>query len=173
MTQVVYASGDIHLHQKSDDSVKVFKNRRNHFKGMRKLLTWDMVDTFYFFGYALVTYYSIPSLLPKLEFLQEIFVKNLRGFKVRFPNDYNTHSEIQTFYFNEQGLLARHDYTADIISQMAIGSHFARNYISKSGVMIATERDVYMRLGSYVSSISVLSPRLTRARLNLLSHRNI
>jgi len=46
-----------------------------------------------------------------------------RRLKVTFPRDIATHSTEQTFYFDQKGLLKRHDYDVEI-SGASPGAHY-------------------------------------------------
>lgn len=116
-------------------------------------------DAMYFFGAALTTYLGIPFIFPELKTTTE---KWQEGFLVKtvFPEPIHTHCAEQTFYFNKEGLLVRHDYQAEIISKLAIGTHFTNGYKEIKSLPVATKRDVYVRLGSFILPIPVLFARL-------------
>lgn len=159
----IYRKGDV-SYQSSTEKLQSLKHRQT-FKGFKKLRSWSLLDTTYFFGYAITTYYSVPSILTQLELIEEVAVKHnghsLRGFKVRFDKNFDTHSEVQTFFFNEEHLLVRHDYTADVIGPVAFGSHFTTDYVLHEGVQVATERKVFARLGLWVSPVLVLKAQIS------------
>jgi hypothetical protein len=71
-------------------------------------------------GCAMWTYLNTPFLLAKpgveseeLEPWQEAG-ETWRRLQVRFPSDIATHSTEQTLYFDQKGLLKRHDYHVEI-----------------------------------------------------------
>jgi len=157
--KIEYNKGAVKL---INNDEKQFRHHREYFSRFNKMKSWSIQDTFYFFGYALVTYYSIPSLLLDLEIFDDYMHGSVRGFKVKFPASFDTHCELQTFFFDETGLLMRHDYTADIVSKFANGSHFTKNYIEKDGIMVAQERVVTVRVGKgLVTSIPVLKASIS------------
>ena len=51
------------------------------------------------------------------------------------------------FYFEEDGLLRRHDYVADIVGGWARGAHFWRDFVTVSALQMASVRHVVARLG--------------------------
>ena len=155
--EVEYSKGNVIF--KKDNSQNSFNHRKN-FNGINKLRLWSLQDTFYFFGYALITYYSVPSIIKDLELVSELTCGELKGFKVKFPEVFDTHCPVQSFFFDKSGLLVRHDYTAEIISKFSSGSHFTTNYIEKSGVLVAKTRIVKMRLGNWVTPLSVLKAHI-------------
>ncbi len=138
-------------------------------------LHWDHLDMIYFLGYALWNYSCSP------------YIFNNRGFDirqgddwlnqdgsvlstlhVRFPRHIPTHCKHQVFYFNQQGLLERSDYTADIISPIAIGSHYCRDYKNVEGLEFATHRTVFPRLwnGRPLKPFKVMDGRFRNILIN-------
>lgn len=135
----------------------------NHFKKLsskNKLKRWQIQDGVYFFGQALVTYYSVPSILSELRLINFKQTDQLKSFQVEFPTDFPTHSQRQTFHFDNSGLLIRHDYTADVIGAFATGSHFTSEYLKKEGIQVAGKREVMLRIGPLATKIPVLIARL-------------
>ena len=133
---------------------------RSSFAGLRKYRRWSAPDAVYFFGYALTTYLSIPFLLPSLR--TELRPWRAGGLRVRaeFPDSLHTHGPHQEFFFDVEGLLRRHDYTAEIVGRWARGSHFSSDYVEVEGLPIARRRQVYARLGGAVTPLPVLSAQL-------------
>jgi hypothetical protein len=79
---------------------------------------------------------------------------------VRFPRTVHTHSEVQTVYFAEDGLIVRHDYVAEIISPWAHGAHLWLDHVEVNGIPIATRRRVLTRVGSQTLPFVALDARL-------------
>ena len=95
-------------------------NPRESFKGHVLDPPWDNLQLAYFAGYAMWNYLNTPFLfaLPGVE-TEELqpWQENggaWRRLKVTFPASIATHSAEQTFYFDQQGHLKRHDYAVDI-----------------------------------------------------------
>jgi len=93
---------------------------RESFKGHTLETPWNDLQLAYFAGCAMWTYLNTPFLLarPGVE-SEEIEPwkeagETWRRLKVRFPNDIATHSTEQTLYFDQKGLLKRHDYDVEI-----------------------------------------------------------
>jgi hypothetical protein len=84
------------------------------------------------------------------------------GLRVRatFPSSLHTHGPRQEFFFDAEGLLVRHDYTAEIVGRWARGAHFTSDYVEVDGLPFARERRVYARLGGVVTPLPALSARL-------------
>jgi hypothetical protein len=132
-------------------------NYRSTFNGIAKHRSWTTQDAMYFFGYALTIYLSIPFLLRNLPIRTQPWRDG--GFRVDavFPQQLHSHCREQSFYFDQGGLLVRHDYTADIVSRFASGAHFTSDYKEIDGLPIACQRRVFARLGGVVTPIPVLS----------------
>jgi hypothetical protein len=67
-----------------------------------------------------------------------------RRLRVAFPPEIATHSTIQTFYFDDSGLLRRHDYDVEIQ-----GSNPAARYllepVTVSGIVLPSKLRIYPR----------------------------
>ena len=111
--KAIYNKGSVKYINDSNEVVEESQNHRKTFSFFNKIRRWNLLDTIYFFGYSLTTYYSVPSILLDLKFIEELAwesnVQNYRGFRVEFPKGFDTHCKIQTFYFHSQKyLLYRH-----------------------------------------------------------------
>ena len=126
--------------------------RRGRYRGLRKLRRWQPLDALYFFGYAMTHYHALPWTLRDAEPLALRRTGRPGGedggfaLTVRFPPSLHTHCPVQTVYFAADGLIVRHDYVADIVSRLARGAHFWRDYVTVEGIPIPTRRTVYARL---------------------------
>lgn len=121
-----------------DEQGKVIADRRNarvYFKIGRRLFWWDDLDMSYFANYASWNYFTLPALLMS----EEILWKELEPgrLEARFPDAIPTHSRVQQFRFDLQtGLLIQHDYTADIISPLAIASNVVLQHATNSAGLV-------------------------------------
>src|SRR6266481_6385939 len=95
-------------------------NPRESFKDHQFDTPWDRLQLAYFCGYAMWTYLNTPFLfaLPGVD-TEEIAPwqengEDWRRLRATFPPDIATHSAVQTFYFDDTGLLKRHDYEVEI-----------------------------------------------------------
>src|SRR5579864_8710454 len=61
-----------------------------------------------------------------------------RRLKVRFPTDIATHSTEQTLYFDQQGLLKRHDYHVEISGDIG-AAHYVSDIKKVSGIVFPTQ----------------------------------
>jgi hypothetical protein len=131
-------------------------DHRDCFAGIAKYRSWSLEDALYFFGYALSVYLSIPFLLTTLSIQTSPWIDG--GFRIDadFPAQIHSHCRRQSFYFDRNGLLKRHDYTADIVGRLAQGAHFTSDYEEMCGLPVARKRQVFFRAGSLVTRIPVL-----------------
>ena len=67
-----------------------------------------------------------------------------RRLRVVFPESIATHSAVQTFYFDSDGLLRRHDYEVDIQGRNA-AARYLHDYINVQGIMMPTRFRIYPR----------------------------
>ena len=74
--------------------------------------------------------------------------QRLTGVDVELPATLHTHSRRQSFHFDDEGLLRRHDDVADIVGWMARGAHLWRNFVAVGGIPIPRERHVVLRLAA-------------------------
>jgi hypothetical protein len=92
---------------------------------------WDRLDILYFAAYAVWTYVSTPFLFAREDYqVVELdpWVENgehWRRLAVTFPEHVHTHSREQVFYIDaNDGLIRRHDYTAEPIGGWAKAAHY-------------------------------------------------
>ena len=111
---------------------------------------WDVLDRFYFSGYAMWTYLTVPFCLTwpgfevaEIEPWQEQH-ETWQRLWVRFPQSIASHSTEQAFYFGADGLLRRHDYEVEIAGNTP-AAHYVSAYQDVSGIMVPTKRRVFMR----------------------------
>jgi hypothetical protein len=150
-----FAAGTITLKDQTP-----IKDYRTKFRGLAKFRRWNLADAIYFFGYAMITYSGVPFLLED-KIQKESPWKDGFRVDVKFLDGFHTHGKNQSFFFNQEGLLIRHDYHAEILGWFAHGSHFTSEFKELSGFPVACERQVYARIGSIVLPIPVLHASLT------------
>lgn len=132
-----------------DKDGKIFAQRKNPrpaFRGIRRQFFWDDLDFIYFAGYATWNYLTAPFmfaregfLIKTLEPLQGTFGQFTR-LRVTFPPDIPTHSSEQIFYFDDQRLLRRLDYTAEVVGGWAHAAHMCEEYRTFDRLMAPTRR---------------------------------
>jgi hypothetical protein len=160
----VFAAGAVQLLDGGGAVVESSPDHRRTFRGLRKWRRWSPADALYFFGYATTHYHGLPFTLAEARPLRICRVRcegrALTGVDVELPATLHTHSRRQSFYFDDEGLLRRHDYVADIVGWMARGAHLWRDFVTASGVQIPRERHVVARLGRTTTPIVALHAHL-------------
>jgi hypothetical protein len=160
-----FAAGRVTLTDTSGADVLSVVDARDQYRGMRKLRRWSAADALYFFGYALTHYHSLPFSLARGEPRRLVRLRSggraLTGVEVELPADLHTHCRRQTFYFDEQGLLRRHDYVAEIAGGWARGAHFWRDFVTVGGLQTASVRHVVARLGRWATPFVALHAELS------------
>lgn len=123
---------------------------RESFAGHGLDAPWDRLQLAYFAGYAMWTYLTTPFLFTmagvateELEPWQENG-ETWRRLAVTFPHEIATHSTVQTFYFDMEGLIRRHDYDVEIAGGVP-AAHYVREYQEFSGILVPTRREVLAR----------------------------
>jgi hypothetical protein len=111
--------------------VEARENTRRSFAGHSLETPWDRIQLAYFAGYAMSTYLTSPFSLVAFE-SEEVEPwqeqgETWRALRVRFPKSIATHSTEQTFYFDEKGLLRRHDYDVEV-SAGSGAAHYVYNH---------------------------------------------
>ena len=107
---------------------------------------WDHMDLAYFCGYALWNYLTTPWLLTRAR-TEEMPGRRLRA---EFPDDVPTHSRVQTFHFDERGLLTRLDYTAYVFGAWARAAHLCHDHRRFGPIVTPTRRRVTPRVAGRV-----------------------
>lgn len=123
-------------------------NPRAAFRGIRRQFIWDDLDFIYFGGYATWNYLTAPFMLARKGFAIEA-LEPLKGdlgqftrLQVTFPADVPTHSRQQIFYFDDDRLLRRLDYTAEIVGAWAHAAHLCDKYRTFDRLKAPTRRRV-------------------------------
>jgi hypothetical protein len=124
---------------------------RDSFKGHSFDTPWTRLQFAYFVGYAMWTYLNTPFLFA-LDGVQSEEIgpwrengETWRRLKVVFPPNIASHSAIQTFYFDPNGVLKRHDYDTEVLGGSA-AAHYVYEHVEFSGILIPTKRRVFARL---------------------------
>lgn len=122
---------------------------RETFAGHAWESPWTPLQLGYFNGYAMWNYYNLPFLLgePGVETTDIASVtlegRPLRGLQAEFPTEIHTHCPRQQFYFDDEGLLRRHDYQVDVAGG-ARAAHFVSDYVEVQGIRLPTRRRVFL-----------------------------
>jgi hypothetical protein len=148
---------------KSEDGEVLSERRRprDAFSGHDLETPWDALHRTYFAGCAVWTYLNTPFLftLPgvKVEEVQNVRDQRpgVRALRVTLPHDIASHASVQTFYFDEDFLLVRQDYSLEVAGGRHV-AHFADRHVSADGLMVPTRRRAYLCDGDH----NVLRDRL-------------
>jgi len=140
-----------------DDSVVAERHDpRTSFSRVSRQFRWDKLDLLYFAGYALWNYLSFPFILEapgvKLATAGDAKMAPGRRLMAEFDERVPTHSRLQTFHLDKDGLLLRHDYTADVIGRWATAANFCIASEEVDGLRFYTRRRVLPRFGGLTVS---------------------
>ena len=122
---------------------------RDAFSGLGPTGAWDSLHAVYFGGYALWNYLTVPYLLTHPGVRTEEVEpwreggEQWRRLRAEFPAEIATHSTEQTFYYDESGLLRRHDYRVEIMGASPRPSaHYTQAHRTVAGLVFPTHRYV-------------------------------
>jgi len=123
---------------------------RDSFAGHQMSTPWDTLHRAYFNGEALWTYLTTPFLLAmdgvrveEAEPWHEGSAK-WRVLRAHFPGSIETHSQNQDFFFGEDLMLRRHDYSVNIAGGFA-AAQLTSEYVTLQGISLPTKRRAYTR----------------------------
>jgi hypothetical protein len=125
-------------------------NPRDAFAGHTPTTPWDDLHLAYFSGYAMWNYLNTPFMFALPGFAAEEISPWVEGhetwrrLKITFPDSVATHSPEQVFYVDDNGLIARLDYSANVNGAVP-SVHYTSNYREFEGVKIPTRRRAYVR----------------------------
>jgi hypothetical protein len=148
---VLDQDGTVRVETDEGELVEARENARDAFRDLRHKLWWDRLDILYFATYAIWTYVSTPFAFTREDYqVVELdpWVESgepWRRLEVTFPEFVHTHSRQQVFYFDANGLIRRHDYTAEPIGGWAKAAHYCLDHRSFEGLVVPTRRRVYPR----------------------------
>jgi hypothetical protein len=130
--------------------IEALDQPRASFAGHTPETPWSTLQLAYFAGYAMWTYLTQPFTftLPgfqtsELESWDEAG-QQWRPLRVVWPSNLATHSTEQTLYFNNNGLLARHDYDVEV-SGGTSAAHYVSDYDDVAGIKLPTKHRIFPR----------------------------
>lgn len=145
-----FEPGRVALSNADGEVLEELLDPRSSFAGHTLETPWSELQLAYFAGCAMWTYLNMPFLLAH----ENVEVEELADWsengetwhrlKVTFPADIVSHSAIQTIYFDDAGLLKRHDYDVEIAGGTP-GAHYISGYTDVQGIKIPTSRRIYPR----------------------------
>jgi hypothetical protein len=123
---------------------------KDSFAGHQMSTPWDPLHRAYFNGEALWTYLTTPFLLA----MDGVRVEEAeswregsemwRVLRAYFPGSIETHSFVQDFFFGEDLMLRRHDYSVNIAGGFA-AAQLTSGYAVANGIRLPTNRRAYPR----------------------------
>lgn len=122
---------------------------RSAFAGHDLDTPWDPLHAAYFGGYAMWTYLNTPFFFTmdgvSTEEIEPIREKGetWRGLRVFLPPHLAGHSVAQDFYFGEDFLLRRQDYTLDVGGGANV-ANYALAHVTADGIVVPTKRRAYL-----------------------------
>ena len=146
----VYEPGEVRIETADGEVLESRSDPRLAFfglSGLRRNLRWDALDAVYFGGYANYNYLTTPLLLTRdgVEVSEagrwEEDGEVWQRLEVTFPEDFDTHSRRQTFYYDALRLLRRHDYIPDVIVRRP-AVHYCGEHARAGGLVFPTRRRV-------------------------------
>jgi hypothetical protein len=148
---VLEQDGTVRIETDAGELIEAREHARDAFGDLRHKLWWDRLDILYFATYAIWTYVSTPFVFTQEDYdVRELDPweengERWRRLAVRFPEHVHTHSREQVFYIDANGLIRRHDYTAEPIGGWARAAHYCLDHRSFDGLTVSTRRRVYPR----------------------------
>jgi hypothetical protein len=120
---------------------------RAAFAGHTPASPWDELHLAYFSGYSMWNYLTLPFLLthPSVQ-VRELDPwsedgQTWRRLEATFGDNLATHNRVQTFYFDQTGLLRRHDYNPEVLGG-APAANYTDGHKTIGGIIFPTRRRV-------------------------------
>jgi hypothetical protein len=123
---------------------------RDSFGGHQMNTAWDPLHRAYFNGEALWTYLTTPFLLA----MGGVQVEETdpwregpevwRVLRAYFPGSIETHSLVQDFFFGEDLMLRRHDYSVNVAGGFA-AAQLTSDWIAADGIRLPSKRRAHTR----------------------------
>ena len=123
---------------------------KDSFSGHQMHTPWDALHRAYFDGEALWTYLTTPFLLTMNGVRVEETepwregTETWRVLRAYFPGSIETHCGIQDFFFGEDLMLRRHDYSVNVAGGFA-AAQLTSDYVVANGIHLPTKRRAYTR----------------------------
>ena len=121
--------------------VEELADPRPSFAGFEMETPWSAPQLAYFAGYAMWTYLTAPFILTRpgvvateIEPWSEAG-ETWRRLRVEFPDSIATHSRVQHYYFDDQGLIRRHDYDVEIQGNNS-AAHYLTGPVEVDGITL-------------------------------------
>ena len=144
----VFRGDYVAIENENGGIVEELKNPRDSFADHTFDTPWTTLQLAYFAGYAMWTYLTTPFAFALPGFRAEELTpweeagETWQRLKVTYPPAIATHNAEQIFYFGDDGLLRRHDYTAEVI-KAGPAAHYTTDHWEVDGIMVPTKHRVY------------------------------
>jgi hypothetical protein len=123
---------------------------RDSFAGHQMHTHWDPLHRAYFNGEAVWTYLTTPFLLAmdgvRIEETEpwREGAETWRVLRAYFPGWMETHCMVQDFFFGEDMMLRRHDYSVNVAGGFP-AAQLTSDYIESDGIRLPSTRRAYTR----------------------------
>ena len=116
---------------------------REAFKGHEVPTPWDHLHLLYFSGYAITNYMCTPFYFtwPGFEArevdnqLEDSIHRKWRVLEVTYPEGFDAHCKVQKYYFDQNHLLRRLDYHADVVGSTST-AHMCYDHQNANGLVV-------------------------------------
>lgn len=131
------------------DVVAERSDPRSSFEGHDLNTKWDPLHRAYFSGYAMWIYLNAPFMfsMPGVGTEEVAPIKEKgetwRGLRVKLPSNLASHSTLEDFYFGDDFLIRRQDYTLDIAGGCNV-ANYALDVAAFDGILVPTKRRAYL-----------------------------
>ncbi len=147
----IFTATEVWIEDDAHRRVASRMNPREAFRSLRHTLWWDKLDFLYFCGYALWNYLNAPFILTyegveshegdRFVGNNEVWYRVHATFHPSVP----THCPSQTFYFDRDLKLRRHDYEPHVFASFARAAQVCSNHQKISGCLFPMRRQVFPR----------------------------
>jgi hypothetical protein len=147
----VFDRGAVRIEAADGGVIHERSHAREDLNSPRRLLWWDNLDLLYFGASSLWIYMAMPFILADTDFkvsARDQWVehgKEWRRLAVTFPAEIHTHSLQQVVYVGDDGLIRRHDYTAEEFGAWAASAHYWFDHHAFDGLIVPRKRRVLVR----------------------------
>ena len=139
----------VQLFDRSGGLLEDLQDPKLSFLGHGVETPWSRLQLVYFSSYATWNYATAPFnfMVPGAE-INRVDSWNENGevldrLEVIYPDGFATHSKKQIFYFNEEGLLKRHDYWPEVLGGSS-ATQIIEDYKEFDGIKTGTKRNIYV-----------------------------
>jgi hypothetical protein len=145
----IYQDGRAWIQTDPGEIVEELLEPRKAYVGHERRTPWNDLQYLYFIGYAFWNYFTTPFLLASdavtCEEVDPWEENNQRWrvLKATFAESIDTHCAVQKFYFDDKGMLQRHDYFTDVAKGNV--AHYCMDHKNFDGFIFPTRRRVVAR----------------------------